>query len=87
MIVDLDEPMVKLIRSTYTAVTGEPMEDKVGPAVTDQRYYNFRGIPAVCFGACGDEAHGADEWLDLTSLPVVAKVMGSFILDWCGVAG
>ena len=56
-------------------------------AVTDQRYYNFRGIPSVCFGACGDLAHGADEWLDLTSLPIVAKVMGSFILDWCGVEG
>jgi acetylornithine deacetylase len=86
VIVDQDEPMVKMIRSTFTAVTGETLEDKVGPAVTDQRYYNFRGIPSVCFGARGDHAHGADEWLDLTSLPVVAKVMGSFILDWCGVA-
>jgi acetylornithine deacetylase len=87
VIVSQDEPMVDLIRSTYAAVTGNQMEDKVGPAVTDQRYYNFRGVPSVCFGASGDKAHGADEWLDLTSLPVVAKVMGSFILDWCGIAG
>jgi acetylornithine deacetylase len=63
------------------------MENKIGTAVTDQRYYNFRGIPSVCFGARGDKAHAADEWLDLTSLPTVAKVMGSFILDWCNVAG
>jgi acetylornithine deacetylase len=86
VIVDQNEPMVMLLRSTFAAITGEQMEDKVGSAVTDQRYYNFRGIPSVCFGAIGDLAHGTDEWLDLTSLPVVAKVMGSFILDWCGVA-
>jgi acetylornithine deacetylase len=87
VIVNQDEPMVELIRSTYASVTGQQLEDKVGPAVTDQRYYNFRGIPSVCFGARGDLAHGADEWLDLTSLPTVAKVMGSFILEWCGIAG
>ena len=85
VILDLNEPLVTMMRSTFTAVTGETMEYKVGAAVTDQRYYSFQGIPATCFGACGDEAHGADEWVDLTSLPVVAKVMGSFILDWCGV--
>ena len=87
VIVEQDEPMVQMLRSTYTAITGQEMENKIGTAVTDQRYYNFRGIPSVCFGARGDKAHAADEWLDLTSLPTVAKVMGSFILDWCGVAG
>ena len=87
VILDQDEPMVKLLRSTFTAVTGDELEAKVGTAVTDQRYYSFQGIPATCFGARGALAHGTDEWLDLTSLPVVAKVMGSFILDWCGVAG
>lgn len=86
VIVDQNEPLVTMIRETFTAVTGKTMEDKIGPAVTDQRYYNFRGIPSVCFGASGEHAHGADEWLDLTSLPTVAKVMGGFILDWCGVA-
>jgi acetylornithine deacetylase len=87
VIVDQDEPLVQLMHSTFSAVTGEKLENKIGTAVTDQRYYNFRGVPSVCFGAQGDNAHAADEWLDLTSLPVVAKVMGSFILDWCGVAG
>jgi acetylornithine deacetylase len=87
VIVDQDEPLVELIRSAFTAVTADELQAKIGTAVTDQRYYNFRGIPSVCFGARGDNAHGSDEWLDLTSLPVVAKVMGSFVLDWCGVDG
>jgi acetylornithine deacetylase len=87
VILDLDEPLVQELRAAYTSVTGDVIEQKIGAAVTDQRYYSFRGIPATCFGAKGDKAHGTDEWLDLMSLPIVAKVMGAFILDWCGVAG
>jgi acetylornithine deacetylase len=86
VILDLDEPLVRELRAAYTSVTGDVIEQKIGAAVTDQRYYSFRGIPATCFGAKGEKAHGTDEWLDLTSLPIVAKVMGAFILDWCGLA-
>jgi acetylornithine deacetylase len=86
VILDLDEPLVQVLSAAYASVTGEEIEQKIGAAVTDQRYYSFRGIPATCFGAKGDKAHGTDEWLDLTSLPIVAKVMGAFILDWCSVA-
>jgi acetylornithine deacetylase len=85
VIVDSNEPLVEVLRNSFTAVTGEALEARTGTAVTDQRYYQFQGVPATCFGAVGDLAHGTDEWLDITSLPVVAKVMGSFILDWCGV--
>jgi acetylornithine deacetylase len=50
------------------------------------RYYVFNGVPAVAFGACGANAHAADEWLDITSMAPTAKALGAFILDWCGVA-
>lgn len=86
VILNENEPLVTLLKSTFTAVTGHEAQPRVGTAVTDQRYYSFQGVPATCFGAKGDGAHGTDEWLDITSLPVVAKVMGSFLLDWCGVA-
>jgi acetylornithine deacetylase len=49
------------------------------------RYYNFAGIPAGCYGAAGGNGHAADEWLDLRSLLPAAKVLGAFVLDWCGV--
>jgi acetylornithine deacetylase len=86
VILEPDAPILPLLRNAFTAITGEHLEERIGTAVTDQRYYSFRGIPATCFGARGELAHGTDEWLDLDSLPVVAKVMGQFILDWCGVA-
>lgn len=85
VILDLNDPFVDLLKSTYTSVTGNEIEAAIGTAVTDQRYYAFQGMPATCFGASGDLAHGTDEWLDLDSLPTVAKVIGSFVLDWCGV--
>ena len=87
VILDQKEPLVQLLRSSFTAVTGLELEPNIGTAVTDQRYYSFQGIPATCYGCSGDLAHGTDEWLDLDSLPEVAKVMGGFVLDWCGVAG
>ena len=68
-------------------MTGKELQPQaIGTAVTDQRYYTFAGMPATCYGANGDLAHGTDEWLDLASLPEVASVVGSFVLDWCGVA-
>ena len=74
-------------RTTGTErVFGAPMEPKAGTGINDMRYYNFVGIPAGCYGAAGGNGHAADEWLDLRSLAPAAKVLGAFMLDWCGVA-
>jgi acetylornithine deacetylase/succinyl-diaminopimelate desuccinylase-like protein len=43
-------------------------------------------MPALCYGCNGFGAHEADEWLDLDSLVPTARVLGSFILDWCGLS-
>ena len=61
------------------------MELKAGTGINDMRYCNFVGIPAGCYGAAGGNGHAADEWLDLRSLTPAAKVLGAFVLDWCGV--
>jgi acetylornithine deacetylase len=67
--------------------TGSAMPIRVATSITDDRYYTFAGTPAGCYGASGGNPHGADEWLDLTSVVPTAKVIGAFVLDWCGVAG
>jgi len=84
--VSLAEPSVQLLADHHRRVTGEPMRYLVGTAINDMRYYNFAGTPAGCYGAAGANGHAADEWLDLTSLVPAAKVLGGFMLDWCGVA-
>ena len=85
-VVSLDEPSVRLLGAWHRRLTGEEMRPTVGTGINDMRYYNFAGIPAGCYGATGANGHAADEWLDLGSLVPTAKVLGAFVLDWCGLA-
>ncbi len=85
-LVSPEEPSVQLLGHWHQRVTGKSMQIVVGTSVNDMRYYNFAGTPSGCYGAAGGNPHGADEWLDLTSLVPTAKVIGAFLLDWCGVA-
>ena len=85
-VVAMDEPSVRLLGAWHRRVTCEPMQPTVGTGINDMRYYNFAGVPAGCYGAAGGNCHAADEWLDLTSLVPTAKVIGAFVLDWCGLA-
>ena len=84
--VSMDEPSVQILNQWHERVFGAPMELRAGTGINDMRYYNFEGIPCGCYGAAGGNAHGADEWLDVRSMAPAAKVLGAFILDWCGVA-
>ncbi|HMM43509.1 MAG TPA: M20/M25/M40 family metallo-hydrolase, partial [Thermomicrobiales bacterium] len=79
-----DEPSVIALGEWHKTVTGEEMAMQAQTGVNDMRYFNFKGIPAGCYGASGANAHAADEWLDLASLNRTAKVVGAFILEWCG---
>jgi acetylornithine deacetylase len=85
-IVSTDEPSVQLLNQWHERVFGTPMELKAGTGINDMRYYNFEGIPCGCYGAAGGNGHAADEWLDLRSMAPAAKVLGAFMLEWCGVA-
>lgn len=85
-IVSLDEPSVQTLERWHRRATRTAMEKIVATSICDMRYFNFVGIPAGCYGATGWNGHAADEWLDLASLVPVAKVIGGFLLDWCGVA-
>ena len=86
-VVSMEEPSVQLLGAWHRRVTGEAMQPVVGTGTNDMRYFNFAGIPAGCYGATGGNGHGADEWLDLASLVPAAKVIGGFLLEWCGVVG
>jgi acetylornithine deacetylase len=84
--VSLDEPWIRMLGAWHERVAGVPLPPKAVNAITDQRYFNFAGIPSGCYGATGGNYHAADEWLDLSSLVPTAKVIGGFLLEWCGVA-
>jgi acetylornithine deacetylase len=84
--VALDEPFVLRLAEWHRRFIGSEMRNVAGTGINDMRYYNFAGIPAACYGTVGGGGHAADEWLDLRSLVPTAKVLGAFMLDWCGVA-
>jgi acetylornithine deacetylase len=86
VILDENEPFLKVLETASTAVLNRPMPGRIATAVNDMRYYIFQGVPSTCYGATGGNAHAADEWLDLTSMAPAAKVLAKFIVDWCGVA-
>jgi acetylornithine deacetylase len=83
--VSMDEPAVRLLGAWHERLFATPMEPRAGTGINDMRYYNFAGIPTGCYGPAGRNGHAADEWLDLRSLAPTAKVLGAFLLDWCGV--
>lgn len=45
-----------------------------------QQHFN---MPAVLWGACGENAHQADEWVDLQSVVDAAKALLLFVYRWC----
>jgi acetylornithine deacetylase len=86
-VIPADAPLIQTIGRWHRRVHDAEMPIRVATSITDDRYYTFTGTPAGCYGASGGNPHGADEWLDLTSVVPTAKVIGAFVLDWCGVAG
>lgn len=51
----------------------------------DTRHYLAYGIPSICYGPSGANAHCPDEYLDLDTLIPTARVIALFVLRWCGV--
>lgn len=81
-----DDPFFRALEKASLDGTSLPLIPNVSTAVNDMRYYIFQGVPSTCFGADGGNAHAVDEWLDLTSMPGVARTMASLLVDWCGIA-
>jgi acetylornithine deacetylase len=83
-----EEPLVRILSRHHEEIIGKPLPAHSGTGTNDMRnFIVYGGMPALCYGMNGNGAHEADEWLDLDSLVPVTQVLGSFILDWCGVEG
>ena len=51
----------------------------------DMFVFHQFGIPAVLWGPCGGNTHGADEYVELDSALAAAKALLLFVCRWCGV--
>jgi acetylornithine deacetylase len=67
-------------------VFGGPLQEASFTGLTDARFYGLDyDVPAFCFGARMENAHGFDERVELDSVKKVTKTLALFIAGWCGV--
>ena len=81
-----DHPLVTTLADTYARHTGAAPALVATTGTTDARIFGASGIPAVCFGPYGEQAHGVEERISLPSVVHTAQVLGLFIRDWCGLS-
>ena len=82
--IDEDEPIVRLLDQVHGAVAGETLRHVAFPGTADGRAFAARGEPAVYYGPAGANQHAPDEWVDLESVRLVARVLARTIVEWCG---
>lgn len=73
-----DTPLVQGLLAALAGVGASP-EVRGMSAWVDAAYLNGAGIPAVCFGPGSiEQAHTADEWIDVEEIRLAADVLGRF---------
>ncbi len=75
---DTDGPLPTLLRATHERVTGAAAKLSAFTATTDAR----QAEGALCYGPLAGELHGADEWVDITSLEETALVIALTAARW-----
>lgn len=75
LVCDRDAPIARAVRDAAREMTGsEPEECGVGYWM-DAAVFANAGIQTVNIGAGGAGAHGAEEWVDLESVVVNARIL------------
>jgi acetylornithine deacetylase len=84
--VSRSEPLVEVLARSATRVLGEapPIRGIEGPCDM-YVFHDYFGIPAVLWGARGGNTHAADEYVEIDSVVIAAKVLLAFICSWCGL--
>jgi len=84
--VDKGNALVKLLERCHHDCLSEEMEFGISTACDDTRYFNNNfGTPVVAYGPKGGGFHGPDEYVELDSIVTGARVLASFVMEWCGV--
>jgi acetylornithine deacetylase len=66
------------------AVSGTPQPAVGAPFPCDLFLFARLGVPAgIILGPAGNNAHAADEWVDVESLLQTVRIYGRIACDWC----
>jgi acetylornithine deacetylase len=81
-----DSALITEFTRSYQRVTGN-LPAILGGGGSDLRLpILYADSPSALFGPTGGAIHSTDEYVDVDSVMEVMRVLGRFILDWCGVA-
>ena len=75
--------MVTALAAAHSTVTGGSLPMIHFPGTTDARAFGARGEPAIVYGPSGGNQHAPDEYVDLDSVLLVARVLARLIVEWC----
>lgn len=79
-----DSPLVEAARAATAAVLGEAPEPHARASAVDNRFAHAFGRPTLCFGTRGQGNHGADEYVELSSLVPLTLTLALTAAQWCG---
>lgn len=82
---DEKDPFVQQFITSSTPVLRQAPELIGFPGGLDTRFSGYFGVPSFVFGPTGANYHGPDEYVEIDSVITVAKIIATFILDWCGI--
>ena len=66
--IDPDLPMVQMIKGIAEDVLGKELPIGKEHGGTDARFFASAGIPAFLYGPYGENLHGTDEWMSISSM-------------------
>jgi acetylornithine deacetylase len=79
-----DHPFVKTFKQTAESVLGRRVELIGRAGGIDSRFSQYFGMAAACTGPIAGNIHGIDEYVEISSIIQVTKILAMTILNWCG---
>jgi acetylornithine deacetylase len=81
-----DHPLTHVAEAQVSSVLGRRTDAVGAPFPCDLFLFARMGVPAgLILGPAGNNAHAADEWVDLDSVMDVVRIYARIACDWCGV--
>lgn len=85
-VADTSKPLFDQLAGAHHSVTERKIELMASTATTDARFFHLYGnTPATCYGPVSENYHSFDEWVSISSMIEVTKVLAVFINRWCGL--
>jgi acetylornithine deacetylase len=76
----------RVLGRAHEAAIGAPLESFMTAGYLDTRVHAlYDRVPALCYGPKGENIHGYDERVDLSSVKRITGAMALFVAEWCGL--